>query len=79
MQYEDQLRSHPGYFRAALGAIDIYVRAHDDPTLGDEKLCESQFSARGVESALMSSCRGRGGAEEGGEEGAKGRAKGQEG
>lgn len=40
MQYEDQLRSHPGFFRAALGAIDIFTRAFDDPTLGDEVLSE---------------------------------------
>lgn len=38
MRYEDQLRSHPGYFKAALAAIDLYVRIHDKPDLTEEIL-----------------------------------------
>ncbi|CAD6919611.1 unnamed protein product [Tilletia laevis] len=33
LRWENQLRSHPQYFRAALAAIDIYVRLHDDARL----------------------------------------------
>ena len=32
-RFEDQLRSHPAYFRAALSAIRIYTDLHDKPTL----------------------------------------------
>ena len=38
MKYEDQLRSHPAYFKAALAAISIYIRIYDDPSLTEEKL-----------------------------------------
>lgn len=38
MKYEDTIRAHPGYVHAALNAVDIFTRAFDDPTLGDEKL-----------------------------------------
>ncbi|KAE8213954.1 hypothetical protein CF327_g2578 [Tilletia walkeri] len=33
IRWENQLRSHPQYVRAALAAIDLYVRLHDDPSL----------------------------------------------
>ncbi|KAN0060410.1 hypothetical protein ACQY0O_007740 [Thecaphora frezii] len=33
VRFEDQLRSHPAYFRSALVAVDLYVRLHDDPSL----------------------------------------------
>lgn len=38
MRYEDQLRSHPAYFKAAQEGIDIYLRVHDQPDLTEEKL-----------------------------------------
>ena len=45
MTYEDQLRSHPAYFKAALKAIDLYLRISDDPSLTEEKLSESSHSS----------------------------------
>ncbi|KAF2223038.1 NMDA receptor-regulated protein 1-domain-containing protein [Elsinoe ampelina] len=33
IKWEDRLRSHPFYVRAALAAVDIYVALHDDPSL----------------------------------------------
>ena len=44
MRYEDQLRSHPAYFHAAIQAIEIYTRIHDDPGLTEEKLSEIEPS-----------------------------------
>ncbi|CCM05111.1 uncharacterized protein FIBRA_07318 [Fibroporia radiculosa] len=32
--WEDQLRSHPVYIHAAISVSQIYVRLHDDPSLG---------------------------------------------
>ena len=40
MRYEDQLRSHPAYLKAAMAAIEIYLQIHDDPSLTEEKLSE---------------------------------------
>lgn len=31
IKWEDQIRDHPFYSRAALGAVDIYVKLHDIP------------------------------------------------
>ncbi|KDQ60157.1 hypothetical protein JAAARDRAFT_174177 [Jaapia argillacea MUCL 33604] len=33
VEWEDQVRSHPAYIHAALGASRIYIRLHDDPSL----------------------------------------------
>ncbi|KAL9934073.1 hypothetical protein V8E36_007155 [Tilletia maclaganii] len=33
LRWENQLRSHPQYFRAALASIRLYVRLHDEPGL----------------------------------------------
>lgn len=38
LKYEENLRSHPGYAKAALAAIDIYHRVNDDPSIIEEKL-----------------------------------------
>ncbi|SPO39969.1 related to n-terminal acetyltransferase 1 [Pseudozyma flocculosa] len=35
VRFEDNLRSHPAYFRSALAAVDLYVGLHDDPSLQD--------------------------------------------
>ncbi|KAI5478629.1 hypothetical protein MNV49_004771 [Pseudohyphozyma bogoriensis] len=32
LRYSDQVRSHPRYFNAAKGAIEIYLALHDDPS-----------------------------------------------
>lgn len=32
LRYSDGLRSHPRYYGAAKGAIEIYLKIHDDPT-----------------------------------------------
>lgn len=40
IKYEDQLRSHPAFFKSALSAIDIYVKVSDDPSVAVEKLSE---------------------------------------
>lgn len=37
LQWEDRLRSHPYYVRAARNAISIYVQLYDDPNLASEK------------------------------------------
>lgn len=42
MRYEDQLRSHPAYFKAAREGIEIYLRVHDQPDLTEEKLSKLQ-------------------------------------
>ncbi|KAA1473007.1 N-terminal acetyltransferase A, auxiliary subunit [Dentipellis sp. KUC8613] len=34
VQWEDHLRSHPSYVSTALSASRIYVRVHDDPSIG---------------------------------------------
>lgn len=46
LTYEDQLRSHPAYFRAALKAIDLYLRISDDPSLTEEKLTPEEEAER---------------------------------
>ncbi|WVR07434.1 hypothetical protein IAU60_004475 [Kwoniella sp. DSM 27419] len=46
MRYEDQLRSHPGYFKGALAAIEIYLEVHDDPSITDEKVSEEEEAER---------------------------------
>ncbi|ORX38583.1 NMDA receptor-regulated protein 1-domain-containing protein [Kockovaella imperatae] len=46
MKYEDQLRSHPAYFKASLAAINIYTRLHDDPSLKEEKLTAEEEAER---------------------------------
>ncbi|KAG6901442.1 hypothetical protein C0995_011955 [Termitomyces sp. Mi166 len=33
VKWEDRLRSHPGYVRAALSASRIYLKIHDDPSI----------------------------------------------
>lgn len=38
LTYEENLRSHPGYAKAALAAIDIYLHVSDDPSIIEEKL-----------------------------------------
>lgn len=48
MAYEDQLRSHPQYFRAALAAIDIYTRIADDPSLTVETSCKFTCPQKGT-------------------------------
>lgn len=40
MRYEDQLRSHPGFFKAVLSALAIYIKIYDDPSLLEEKISE---------------------------------------
>jgi hypothetical protein len=40
MRYEDQLRSHPGFFKGALAAIGVYLQLFDKPDLKEEKLSE---------------------------------------
>ena len=78
MTYEDQLRSHPAYFKAALKAIDLYLRISDDPSLTEEKLSELSHSSMCV--VLLIKSPGRGGrTEKGRKEGPKSRAKGEEG
>lgn len=32
LRFEDRLRSHPFFFRAALGAVRGFLKLHDDPT-----------------------------------------------
>ncbi|KAL9588617.1 MAG: hypothetical protein Q9203_002582 [Teloschistes exilis] len=36
MKWEDKLREHPFFSRAAISAVKIYLRLFDDPTLADE-------------------------------------------
>ncbi|KAL8667441.1 MAG: hypothetical protein Q9202_000657 [Teloschistes flavicans] len=36
MKWEDNLREHPFFSRAAISAVRIYLRLFDDPTLADE-------------------------------------------
>ena len=38
MKYEDQLRSHPAYFKAASEGVEIYLRVYDNPEIMEEKL-----------------------------------------
>lgn len=47
MKFEDQLRSHPSYFKAAIEATEIYVQIFDDPSLTEVKLSESSYGMRG--------------------------------
>ena len=78
MRYEDQLRSHPAYRKAAISAIEIYMRLYDDPSLTTETFSTS--AAQSAELPLTCCSRRRGSrAEEGCEESSKGRAKGEEG
>ncbi|WWD18986.1 hypothetical protein CI109_103443 [Kwoniella shandongensis] len=46
MRYEDQLRSHPGYFKGAVAAIEVYLKVHDDPSLTEEKLTPEEEAER---------------------------------
>ncbi|WWC63187.1 uncharacterized protein I303_105787 [Kwoniella dejecticola CBS 10117] len=46
MRYEDQLRSHPGYFKGALAAIELYTRVHDDPSITEEKITPEEEAER---------------------------------
>ncbi|OCF40829.1 peptide alpha-N-acetyltransferase [Kwoniella heveanensis CBS 569] len=46
MRYEDQLRSHPGYFKGALSGIEIYLNVHDDPSITEEKLSAEDEAER---------------------------------
>ncbi|KAE8542640.1 hypothetical protein D1P53_001421 [Cryptococcus gattii VGV] len=46
LKYEENLRSHPGYAKAALAAIDIYLRVSDDPSIIEEKLTPEQEAER---------------------------------
>ncbi|KIR73584.1 peptide alpha-N-acetyltransferase [Cryptococcus deuterogattii CA1014] len=46
LKYEENLRSHPGYAKAALAAIDIYLRVNDDPSIIEEKLTPEQEAER---------------------------------
>ncbi|KAK4688996.1 N-alpha-acetyltransferase 15/16, NatA auxiliary subunit, partial [Tremellales sp. Uapishka_1] len=46
MRYEDQLRSHPAYFKASLSAIEIYLRLADDPSITEEKLTAEEEAER---------------------------------
>jgi N-alpha-acetyltransferase 15/16, NatA auxiliary subunit len=38
LQWEDRLRGHPYYARAARNAISIYIQLYDDPSLASEKI-----------------------------------------
>lgn len=49
MKFEDQLRSHPSYFKAAIEATEIYVQIFDDPSLTEVKLSESSYGMRGLQ------------------------------
>ncbi|WWC71667.1 uncharacterized protein I206_105625 [Kwoniella pini CBS 10737] len=46
MRYEDQLRSHPGYFKGALAAIELYTKVHDDPSITEEKISPEEEAER---------------------------------
>ncbi|WVN90218.1 uncharacterized protein L203_105454 [Cryptococcus depauperatus CBS 7841] len=46
LKYEDQLRSHIDYSRGAIGAIEIYLKVHDDPSLTEEKLSPEEEAER---------------------------------
>ncbi|KIR78233.1 peptide alpha-N-acetyltransferase [Cryptococcus gattii EJB2] len=46
LKYEENLRSHPGYAKAALAAIDIYLHVSDDPSIIEEKLTPEQEAER---------------------------------
>ncbi|KAL7423428.1 hypothetical protein Q5752_001008 [Cryptotrichosporon argae] len=46
VRYEDQIRTHPAYLRAAAAAIDIYVKVADDPSLTEEKLSAEEEAER---------------------------------
>ncbi|WRT68302.1 uncharacterized protein IL334_005278 [Kwoniella shivajii] len=46
MRYEDQLRSHPGYFKGALAAIGLYTKIFDDPSITEEKFSAEEEAER---------------------------------
>ncbi|WVQ81930.1 hypothetical protein IAT38_004057 [Cryptococcus sp. DSM 104549] len=46
MQYEDQLRSHPGYLNGAIAGIEVYLKVHDDPSVTEEKLSPEDEAER---------------------------------
>ncbi|GFZ49424.1 hypothetical protein JCM24511_07544 [Saitozyma sp. JCM 24511] len=46
MRYEDQLRSHPGYYNGALAAIGVYLKLSDKPDLKEEKLTPEEEAER---------------------------------
>lgn len=46
LAYEDQLRTHPAFFKTALAAIDVYVRIADDPSLTEEHLSPEEEAER---------------------------------
>nr|XP_019044577.1 peptide alpha-N-acetyltransferase [Kwoniella bestiolae CBS 10118]OCF23507.1 peptide alpha-N-acetyltransferase [Kwoniella bestiolae CBS 10118] len=46
MRYEDQLRSHPGYFNGALAAIEIYTQVFDDPSITEENFSPEEEAER---------------------------------
>ncbi|WWD02421.1 hypothetical protein V865_000460 [Kwoniella europaea PYCC6329] len=46
MRYEDQLRSHPAYFKGALAAIEIYTQVFDDPSITEEKISPEEEAER---------------------------------
>lgn len=48
MSYEDQLRSHPAYFKSALGAIEIYTAIHDNPSLTEEEISKPPSPLRWI-------------------------------
>jgi hypothetical protein len=45
LKWEDQLRSHPAYVKAATEASKIFVMLHDDPSLKER--CGGLLSAGG--------------------------------
>jgi len=44
LKWEDQLRSHPAYLRAAISASKIYVAVHDDPTIATAASSSTQLT-----------------------------------
>ncbi|KAJ6449420.1 NMDA receptor-regulated protein 1-domain-containing protein [Mycena vitilis] len=44
LTWEDNLRSHPAYVKAALAAARIFVAVHDDPTIGTAQTVTSQLT-----------------------------------
>ncbi|KAF2401347.1 N-terminal acetyltransferase catalytic subunit [Trichodelitschia bisporula] len=51
MRWEDQLRSHPFFTRAALPAIKIYVMLHDNPDLSHGHLANGSIKLEGLDAA----------------------------
>ncbi|KAG6836733.1 hypothetical protein H0H93_004139 [Arthromyces matolae] len=44
VQWEDRLRSHPGYIKAALSASQIYLSIHDDPSIAKAIVSSPQLT-----------------------------------